>query len=272
MGRGTLTVTDSFDSVIGKRRGISPGHERARIQLRQDDMRSALSGPRQITGMWQAQAVFDALHDLSSFAHDEAPEIQAHLRSVIGELIGTSGMGAFAMGWRLNKESLPAAMNDAVSDALVARLQDAETLLYARRLEAKRLVKGLFLDDKALVVMTHPMLEAYSPLVEAVVRAYRAGAGEGEEEEGGEPKQTQDCRGLAICLGICHPELLPLLKSWRDELTREVAVGNCDAILTGLQVALHSSTDTVPGRGMDPERKAFLGPLLDTIEKRRRGE
>jgi len=271
MSVGTLTVEDSFDAVMGKWRGLSPDHGQERLRLSQDEMQRAISGPWQIPGMWQAQGVADALDDLYGAAHDSAPEIQAHLRSVICELISASGMGAFAAGWRRHKESLCGAMNDAVSDALVTRLSDNDTPPYARRREAWTLARGIFLDKEDLIAMSYHELEAYSPIVEVVALVCKEDSLEEDVSEEDEYRQNS-CNTLAVCLGICHSEFLPLLQPWRDELTREVAAGNCDGVLTSLMIALHSSKNTLITQSMTPERKAFLKPLNEAIEKRRTGE
>jgi hypothetical protein len=272
MGQGTLTVTDSFDALMGKRRGVSPGHARERLMLTQAEMRKAL---REV-GL--SRTAYAALHDLSVLPHDGTPEAQEHLRSVIVELIGAAGMAQFLTDWRLHGGALPKAMDEAMRGALADRLGEGNGWSpYTRRHEARVLVERLFVNEGRITFLSRPEMEAYLPVVAAVALAYRDESLEEVQPEPGEERyRPRGCKYLATCLGICPSVLLPLLMPWREVLTEEVASGNCDGLMTGITIELHSSKDlSIDAQGVvrsNHERKEFLGPLLEAIEKRRRGE
>jgi len=259
----TLTVEDSFDALMGKRRGMPPCHEREILRRSQDDMREALQD------VGRSRVAYGALSDLSDIAPTLTPEAQEHLRSTIGELVEGCGLGPFLADWRLHKGSLPPSLQNAVRDAVIAYLEDEKRGSYDRRRAAHWLVGRLFLfsDEYGIMDLSRSEMEAHLPLIEAVARAYRGNGGEDEKRSGDIVAGVGERCSMAQCLALCPNKSLPFLKAWRDELTREVTAGGCDSILTSLTIALRSTRNGVAETS--PERKAFLGPLTNAIYKRR---
>jgi len=280
MGCVALTVEDGFDVVFGKRRGVSSDHERERLRLIQDGTWEVL----QIAD--DSERIFAVLCDLSIIAHDPTPEAKEHLRGAVKELIDSCGIGWFTTGWRLHDYPLPGSLQDAIRESLVSHLKDPgdgrkinrlredEGVPYARRRAAHRLVESLFLDKEALTYLSRPQMEAHLPLIEAVTTAHKEESlaeepADGEDQYDQYGYRKRHCRNLATCLALCPSDSLPLLTAWRDELTEEVAAGNCDTILSDLTMSVLSLRYSVSPKGVPVERTVFLRPLSEAIEKRR---
>jgi len=236
-------VKDSFDTLMGKRRGVSPVHERERLRhLHQTAWR-----------LLRDQGLSEeAVQALSGLATCAAADVQDRLRGVIRERVRAVGLVSFATDWKWNLGSLSDDLDDALQEAVIAILAENTQSGLSKLTDASYLIENFFLD-KETAWMSGPELITHRPLVKAIARACKQALPNGDYTR----------KRMADCLGAYASAFLLPLSAWRDELTEEISAGYCDNDLNTLETALRCRETE------DVLRQDFLKDLNDAIERRR---
>jgi len=250
MGRGTLTVEDSFDALMGKRRGVSQVHELERLKHLHETAWTLLRDK----GLSE-----EAVQALSNIAALTTPESRGQLRDALQRRVRAIGLVSFATDWKRSLNSLSEDLSTALQDAVVSVFEEKTQSSLSKLQDASNLINNFFLD-KEVAWMSGPELKAHMPLIEAVSRAYREALPD-DDKSSSIPRMSR--KSMADCLGAYASAFLLPLQPWRDELTEEINAGHCDSDLNTLKIALRCQETA------DVVRQEFLRPVSEAMDRRR---
>jgi len=248
MGLGTLTALDSFDSLMGKRRGVSQGHEVERRLQRKKDTWALLWDEGLSEGVVQMLSEIDAL---------TTPD---ELRGILLERLRAMSMASFATDWKQSLDFLSEDLGAAVQDAVLAYWEETSQSSLSKLQDTSNLIDNFFLDESDACLTGHEM-KSYQPLIEAISRIHREEALPDDDQ--GSTILRMARRKIVFCLNTYAGAFLHYLSGWRDGLAENIAAGLCDNDLNTLRVMLQNE-----GKAIDAVRRDFLKPLNEAADAR----